>query len=185
MSILEPITVAERYARATRSSDLGQSAEHQTDADVLIAAGIAASGNQRKILALAIYRLGVTGDMSGIHPIVEACDGWMAGHLSRKGNRPMPRAARRALIVDVLGWYMHPRCDYCGGTGVIAEEGTAGRMTSACTGCHGSGMKPLERQVPRAHVQPAQWLADQIQQYAAVIHSEMARLLGKSLDLKP
>lgn len=184
MSILEPVTLAERYAIATQSGNINISTEHRTDADVLIAAGIAASGDQRKMLALSIYRLGVTGDRTGLWPIVEACDDWLNTHALRKQRRTMPKHARRALIVAVLGWYMNPRCDYCYGTGVVAEENTAGRLTSECPACHGSGKKPLEREVPHAHAKQAQWLADQIQQRVAIIHSEMSKLLAPTLDLK-
>lgn len=180
----ERITVAERYARATQSSDLSPTVERRTDADVLMAAGIAASGDPRKILALAIYRLGVTGDRSSLWQIVEECDGWLAGHLSRKGRRPMPKAARRQLIVSVLGWYQNQTCDFCGGTGIAVEEDAGRSVGSICEACHGSCKKPLQREVPPAYELSARWLADQIDQHALLIHKEMAKLLSQRMDLK-
>ena len=83
--------IAERYALATQSTDLGQRAG-KCDADVLAAAALAArcvtkdkanrdvvdyAALKRVNLALAIYRYGITCDKSGIQSIVEACDDWL------------------------------------------------------------------------------------------------------------
>lgn len=178
----ERATIAEQYARAATSGDLRQVVDHRTDADVLLAAGIAASGKPRLTLALTIYRMGVTGNTEGIGPVIDACDHWLSAYMHRKsGGRVMPVRARRALVVDVLRWYMHPTCDYCGGPGVIAADGTGGRLTESCPACHGSGKKPLQRAVPHTHIKPAEWLATQIEQHAATIHAEMARLLSNRI----
>jgi len=175
----ERVTVAEQYARATTSGDLRQAADHRTDADVLLAAGIAAGKDERRKLALKIYRMGVTGSLEGLGDVIHACDDWMSGYLQKKhGGRVMPQRAREALVTDVLKWYMNPTCDYCDGTAVIAAEGTAGRLTEQCPACHGTGKKSLARAVPHTHIKPAEWLAMQIQQRAALIHAEMAKLLS-------
>lgn len=180
----ERVTVAERYATATRSSDLSPPTTRRlTDAEVLLAAGIAASGDARKSLALRIYRLGVTGDTTNLWSIVEEADGWLHRHLDKRGRHQMPKAARRALVVRVLQVFMDPRCDYCYGNGKVAEEEDGRKVHSACPACGGTGLKPLAREVPRVHRQAAEWLLQQIHQQAAIIHAEMARLLaGKIKD---
>lgn len=178
----ERVTVAEQYARATTSGDLRQAADHRTDADVLLAAGIAAGKDERRKLALKIYRMGVTGSLEGLQDVIDACDGWLSAYLQKKnGGRVMPHRVREALVTDVLRWYMNPTCDYCGGTTVIAAEGTAGRLTEQCPACHGTGKKSLARAVPHTHTKPAEWLALQIEQHAALIHSDMAKLLSNKI----
>lgn len=185
-------SIAEKYAVATQTSDLRQRPGH-CDADVLVAAAMItacvrrdASGaevidwdkRKRVSLALAIYRYGVTGDKSGIWPIVEACDDWLIGSLKRKNKKTPPQASRRALIVAVLGWYANQGCDYCSGTGVIATDGTAGKLTDTCSACRGTGKKSLEREVPRPHVEHAQWIVTQINQHVALVHREMSKVLS-------
>lgn len=191
----ERTSVAEQYVIATQTSDLRARAECRTDADILIASGMIAacvkldaSGREvidhekrkRVSLALACYRYGVTGDKSGIWPIVEACDDWLIASLKRKNKKIPPQTARRALIVNVLGWFANQGCDYCGATGVIATDGTAGKLTEPCSACRGTGKKTLEREVPRAHVEHAQWIITQINQHVAMVHRAMAeKLSGK------
>ena len=109
--------IAERYATATNSDDLTPALAGRTDADVLLAAGIAARNDPRRQLAMAAFRMSVRGDMTGLMEVVDAADGWLVGHLSRGGRRPLPRATRRQLVVDTLQWWIAPICGYCGGTG--------------------------------------------------------------------
>ncbi len=178
----ERVTVAEQYARATTSGDLRMASDHRTDADVLLAAGIAAGNDPRRQLALKIYRMGVTGSLEGLSDVVHACEDWLSAYLQKKhGGRVVPQRARAALVTDVLKWYMNQTCDYCGGPGVVATEGTAGRLTEQCPACHGMGKKSLARAVPHTHIKPAEWLATQIQQHAALIHSDMAKLLSSNI----
>lgn len=191
---IERAGIAERYVIATQSTDLHQGAG-SCDADVLVAAALAAScitmvdgrevidhaKRKKYSLALAAYRYGVTGDKSGIWPIVEACDEWLIASLKRKNKKLPPQQTRRALVVATLGWYANQRCDYCGGTGVIAEEGTAGKMTEVCSSCRGTGKKSLEREVPRHLKEHAEWIVTQINQHVALIHRAMSKLLSNRI----
>ena len=192
MTLDDPVTLAERYARATSSSHLAPGGEGRTDLDMMIAAGLAVTKTRPKpgeeaprvnhnwVNALRVLRLIATEDMNDVHLIVEHYDGLLNGHLARKGNRPMPKPARRSLIVAVLQWKVHLRCDACGGAGKLAEDGEPGRgkMMLTCDACHGAGIKPLSRAVPQAHGRQAQWLVDTIDQHSREAIKQMRLLLN-------
>ena len=128
--------------------------------------------------ALRVRRMVESGDRRDIGAVVEFYDGELAGYLSRKGRRQMPKDGRRYLIAAVLTWMMHQRCDWCGGTGVIPREGTAGKLTDTCDTCHGSTIKPLSRAVPHTHARTALWLVDEINQQAREALKHMNVLLA-------
>lgn len=164
--------------RAASSSNLAPNSEGRSDLDLLIAAGLASQANPNRIMALKVQRMIDTGHLGEVWAVVEHYDAMLNGHLSRKGRRPMPKSARRALVAQILHWMMFPGCDYCGGTGKIAEEGTAGRLVHTCTGCHGSGVKPLSRSVPHAFSRHALWLVDEINQHSREAIKQMRVLLN-------
>lgn len=179
----------ERYATATSSGDLTPRLTGMTDADVLLAAGIAASKDSRKMLALKVYRMAVQGTLTDLHEITVSADAWLLEFLRRRHQRPMNAFARQQLIVDTLNWWIRPTCGYCGGTGFVQAmvEGTdesAGRLTTqACSGCHGGGKRPLAREVPQQLKGAAEWMAAELDRLVALIHADMARLLGQRLEL--
>lgn len=177
MSFEHPVTVADRYASAANTSNL-RVKETFCDADLLLAAGIAASKNREKSVALAVYRVGVTGDRSGLPAIVDELADWLI--VSRQ--RVIPKAARRALVMSVLVWWFEPACRYCNGHGFAAIENTSSLGTEECGACHGSGRRPLAREVPQAHAARAQWLAAKLDQLVAGIHGDMARLLKDRME---
>lgn len=137
----------------------------------------------RKTLALAVYRARETGDLSQLHSIVTQAEGWLSGRLSRGGNRPLRREARRALVVDTLHWWMNPTCPYCEGRRKVAMEQAAALSTQSCEACHGTGKRPLHREVPRPHVHHAEWLAEQLDELLIVVFKDMARVLAPRLEL--
>lgn len=181
--------LAERYASATSSGDLTPRLTGMTDADVLLAAGIAASKDSRKMLALKVYRMAVQGTLTDLHEITVSADAWLLEFLRRRHQRPMNAFARQQLIVDTLNWWIRPTCGYCGGTGFVQAmvEGTdesAGRLTTqACSSCHGSGKRPLAREVPQQLKGAAEWMSAELDRLVALIHDDMAKLLGQRLDL--
>jgi cytochrome c553 len=180
-------SIAERYATATSSGDLTPRTAGVTDADVLLAAGIAASKDPRRLLALKLYRMGARADMEGLWEVVAQCDAWMAGYLSRGGRRQISKSARGQLITDTLQWWLQPTCGYCSGRGFVTatvqgtdEEG--GRLTTMqCGSCHGSTKRPLAREVPPQLHQHAAWLTGELDRLVALVHDEMAKLLGQRL----
>lgn len=173
-----PVTLRESYLRAASSSNLKPNAEGRSDLDLLIAAGLAAQAKPERIMALKVQRMIESGQLGEVWGVVEFYDGMLNGYLSRKGRRPMQKMQRRALVSQVLHWMMFPACDFCGATGLIAEEGTAGTRTSTCPACHGSTLKPLSRQVPHAYSRHALWLVDEINQHSREAIKQMRVLLN-------
>jgi hypothetical protein len=158
----EPVNTRERHARACVSTNLAPGGLGRTDLDVLIAAGVAAQCRPDRMAALRVYRMIDTGDTQDLWSLVNHYDGVLHNHLLKKTRRPMHKQARVALIHRVLYWLMHPGCEFCGGTGLVAQDGTAGRLTGPCEACHGTGVHPLSRSVPHAYGDMAAWLVDQI-----------------------
>lgn len=194
----DEITAAERYALATKSANLSPKLDGRCDADKLIAAGWAAK-DPRRSAALALYRMAVTGDMNGLQPIAETMDGWLNGKLQRKAGkggatlRPVPKLQRREMVVHVLRWWLKPTCGYCEGRGfelVGDDEAEGARALSdrACKACHGTGKRPVEREVPPHLREAAKLLADQLDSLVLMVTGEMARLLNErmpSLEVTP
>lgn len=176
-------TVAERYAKATQTSDLTTRLDQRCDADVLLAAGYAASGDRRKNIALHVYRMTIRQDLGGLAPVVEEVDNWLKGRLSRKGHRPMSRVPRQALILTVLRWWMKQACEYCNGTGYEVIEDTGRLSGHECSNCHGTGKTPIARIVPPPMRSHAEWLAKELDSLVLVVQGDMAKLLAENMSL--
>jgi hypothetical protein len=71
----------ERYARVVANGRTKLARDHAVtcDADVLLAAAYAASGDERKLLALRLYRAQASGDFSGLQVVAEQADNWLNG----------------------------------------------------------------------------------------------------------
>lgn len=175
--------VAERYARATQSSDLSVRPNERCDADVLLAAGYAASNDRRRSIALDLYRMGVRNDLSGISSVAAEMSGWLTHRLARKGGRPMPKVAREALVMSVLRWWIKPACPFCNGTGYDVIEESNRLSDNACSNCHGSGKTPVGREVPGPLRKHAEWLGQQLDELIMVVHGDMAKLLAERMEL--
>lgn len=180
--------LAERYATATASGNLEPRLTGTTDADILLAAGIAANKDPKRRLALTVYRMGVTGSLDGLTEVAVAADVMLLDFIRVRRHKPMNRFARQQLIVDTLNWWMKPTCGYCGGTGFVqamvsGTDESAGRLTTqACDGCHGTGRRPLAREVPAQLKAHAEWMTAELDRLVAMIHADMAKLLGQRLE---
>jgi hypothetical protein len=175
----DPITTRERHANASVSSNLAPGGLGRTDLDVLIAAGVAAQCRPDRMAALRVYRMIDTGNTQDLWSLVQHYDVALANHLAKRGRRQMNKMARTALINRVLFWLMHPGCEFCGGTGLVAHEGTGGRLAGPCVACHESGVQPLSRSVPPAYGDHAAWLVDQINAQGQEAVAHMRWLLGQ------
>jgi hypothetical protein len=166
------ITTAERYARATMTSDMTHK-PGGCDINTLMAAGIAAAGSREQAVALALYRVGVTGDRFALPALVDEIAGW----LTHKQRRAIPPRARRALVMSVVVWWFEPTCRYCEGRCFVAVKGTGRLSATACDACHGTGKRPLKREVAPAHVESAHWLVCRLDRLIGEIERVMGGLL--------
>lgn len=183
MTLDDVFTVGDKYARATHSSNLTPSLRGQTDADVLLAAGAAAHGNERMSLALDLYRMRVNGDMRGLLAVAHQMEAWLKTRMHVKGGRPMSRIAREALITQTMQWWIAPTCPFCAGHGFVPAEDAPRLTLDECVSCFGKGHRPLAREVPHQLVAHAQWMVDQLDRRVAEIHERMARLLSLRMDV--
>jgi len=174
---------AERYARATHSSNLAPNPLRLTDADTLTAAGIAASKDPRKALALTVYRCGVTGDRAGVAAISESLAGWLNAHLSRGGRKPMQRIQRVDLARQVLTFWFDQGCKVCDGLCYKKVPGTPALSANECPQCHGTGKRPIASVIHPAELEAGRWLAAELDSLVASIHADMARLLSERIAL--
>lgn len=184
----EPITAAERYARATVSSDLTayRAEDHRCDADRLIAAGWAAQDPDRA-LALSAYRMALTGDLQGLHDVAERCAGWINAWCQRKGRRVLTRSQRIELATQVLAWWVRPVCGYCEGRCFELmpsehEDGVRALSGQYCQACHGTGRRPLAREVPAHLQQPAEYVESRLNNLVLQVTGEMGRRLAARVE---
>lgn len=177
----DQITAAERYALAAGSSNLTPKLGARCDADHLIAAAWV-SKDPRRAAAMALYRMAVVGSTNGLQTIADTMDGWLNGKLQRKGARPIPKVQRREMVVHVLRWWLRPTCGYCEGRGfeLVGDDDQEGARTlssRACKACHGTGKRPVEREVPPHLKDAARQLADELDRLVLLVTGEMARVL--------
>lgn len=177
-------STGERYARASITSNLRvRGPDVLCDGDKLMAAGYAQRGSERKMLALRLYRMQITGDRASLSTIVLDATTSLRQRLLRKGSRPMPAPQRDALVVQTLKWWLSQRCEYCNGTGYDTVEGAPALSIHECTACGGTGITPLKRVVPQQLLVHAFWLAKEWDVMCAEVIGDMAALLKPELEL--
>lgn len=179
-------SVGERYLRAARTSDL-RLKPGRCDAEVLLAAAYAAAGNVNGTLALALWRMFDTGDMSSFQTIREEATNRLVRQMRRPGRDKLPPLARVQafdLAKVVMLWWLYDICRVCEGRGhPLAPGSTRVDDTRDCVACHGKKKNPIERAVNNSHSEHARWLIGDIEGLTGAVFSDMARLLKPSLDL--
>ena len=146
----EPVTIGERYRKATVSSNLRVDGVKASDCDILIAAGWSDS------LGIKLYRLAGEFDQvaQDLHRVESQIDATMV--MSRLKTLTQARVALLAfaigifprwgvadqqiigiLVGRVLSAWLDPNCPRCGGTGSIG--GYDGKISNICRKCAGSG----------------------------------------------
>jgi len=178
------VTVGERYAKASISSNLRTQQDHtlQCDTDKLHAAGCAQAGSPKKLIGLRLYRLQTTGDRSSLSMIFKFSRDALHVRLTRKGNRPLPGAQLDALVTKTLQWWISQQCEFCNGTGFDTMENSPTLSLHECSACNGTRITPLKRVIPNHLIAHADWLTKEWDSMCADVIGDMARRL--SLDLK-
>ncbi len=172
----------ETYARATRSTDLSGSAEHRTDADVLLAAGYAAQKNRNGMVALMAYRMKITGDRASKGEIVELLMDRIAQKVGRRKLPAVTRERSRVIVETVIAWWADDNCETCTGRLMEPIPGTPHLSAIYCKACAGSGKREIPNQGPRFN-QHAEWLAAELDHMLTFIVGDMARMLSAKIDL--
>lgn len=176
------VTLAERYSAATDTADLTVK-PYRCDADLMLAAGYATAGNTRGTMALNVYRMKVTGDRAGMGPLIED----MMSNLIRRGVRSggrdkLSRPEARYVAETVLRWYLDDNCRVCTGRRYDLIPGTQITSASVCQTCAGTGRHPLEQVIKKTRVEPARWLASELDALCSYVLADMARKLRAQMD---
>ncbi len=186
----------ELYLGAARSSNLRLVPERTGDVDRLASAAFAVAGSPRKQLALRVYRLRATGDMSGARSLAHDLADLMRrksvylgnrGQFGVMGRRPdvthLTPEKLRAVAMTVLKWWQMPTCPVCEGRKHPLIPNSPGVDESrACSGCHGTGHTQLERMVRQEHTELVRWLVGEMEGLCAAVLRGMARSLHSDSD---
>lgn len=168
--------IREAYLKATQSTRLRVEPDFLTDADRLIAAGLA-TVPPRLALALDVYRLRAASDMRGARGIAER----MAGEIrrkgpSRQGGPVIKRAEAVDLALDVLKWWHLQTCPACNGLGHPIIPGTPTLdETRDCEHCGGTGQRPMRKYLKRKHMEAAEWMVGELEGLASMVFHEMLK----------
>jgi hypothetical protein len=182
--IADTYTAGDRYAHAVSSSDLSLMSGRRTDADHLLAAGYAARRNRRGMVALCIYRMRATQDVTSFDAAVEHAADWLVGRGVRAGGKAkVSRTEARATAQSTLLWWVRGVCQPCEGRRYTQIPGTPHLTATLCPSCRGTGTEPIERAVSARHLESAQWLAAEFDVLCSRIMADMARLLSDRMTL--
>lgn len=168
--------IREAYLKAAQSTRLRVEPDFLTDADRLIAAGLA-TVPPRLALALDVYRLRATSDMRGARGIAER----MAAQIVRQSRRPNPSMSRVEavdLAMDVLKWWYLQACPACNGLGHPVIPGTPSLdETRDCEHCGGTGQRPMRKYIRSKHIEVAEWFAAELDRMTSIVFGEMLKLM--------
>jgi len=183
--------MAERYLRATSSSNLHTDADRPGDIDKLMAAAWA-SHSARRDLALRVWRVRATGSTRGVQRMAgdlgymlrrQEADRRQGRYLRGHTGRQLTDAKARGLAMTVLKWWRQPRCEVCDGLGhPKLPNAPVLDLTRECPHCHGTGEAPLELRVRHEHIEQARWLVGQMESLSAMVFDAMARRLNAQMD---
>jgi hypothetical protein len=174
----------EMYMRAVTSTQLALDPHHHSQADTLIAAGMAVQQHRHRDLALRVWRLRTSGEMHGARALAEELTPIvMRMSAAGRGRAPsIKRTQAKDLAIDTLKWWCFQTCPACHGRGHPVIPGTPHLDTTReCHHCSGTGIRPLRKCVKR-HPELAQKLVDRLNALSGLVFSEMARKLARDME---
>lgn len=159
-----PPAIDERYITA------------RNGADVLAAASLAALGEEREQVVLALLLWDVTYKGRSEH------QKQLAELLGARLNKQMDRSRRLKgdawkIAKEMTAWHLHGICPACDGRGYEQIKDTPSLSSNLCGVCHGSKKRPYPREA--AHV----WLAAYIETLTAIAAGEVMRRLNLKMEL--
>ncbi len=132
------MTIAERYARAIRSSHLEWKVE-ASDIDMLMAAGLVRDGIGTDLIRLRCERDSI-GNLPGSRLAskmlrsLPATRARLLKYASEQSGYTEQSLELQAVVKTVLDLFLDPQCPPCGGTGKIGAYGSAMPMCPTCRG---------------------------------------------------
>ena len=147
----------ERLSTAVHTSDLTVDAEHRTDADYIIALGVACS--RHSAVASPLMHLHLSGTNTNLRAAYNSVLS-LAKRLNAKKGWRLNGRALDTVALQSLSHHVSPTCPHCHGRKFEVLEGTPTLSAEACKRCHGTGRRPVQKK----H-------RDQIQQLITVLES--------------
>ena len=167
--------IREAYLKATQSTRLRVEPDFLTDADRLIAAGLA-TVPPRMALALDVYRLRATSDMRGARGIAERIAAQIVRSSRKSGGQTIKRAEALEVAMDTLKWWHLQTCPACNGLGHPVTPGTPTLdETRNCEHCGGTGQRPMRKYLKRKHMEAAEWMVGELEGLASTVFHEMLK----------
>ena len=167
--------IREAYLNATQSTRLRVEPDFLTDADRLIAAGLA-TVPPRLSLALDVYRLRATSDMRGARGIAEQMAAQIVRQSRKSGGQTIKRIEALEIAIDTLKWWHLQACPACNGLGHPIIPGTPTLdETRNCQHCCGTGQRPMRKYLKRKHIEVAEWMVGELDGLASTVFHEMLK----------
>lgn len=167
--------IREAYLKAAQSTRLRVEPDFPTDADRLIAAGLA-TVPPRLALALDVYRLRATSDMRGARGIAERMAAQIVRQSRKSGGQTIKRAEALEVAMDTLKWWHLQACPACNGLGHPIIPGTPSLdETRDCEHCGGTGQRPMRKYLKRKHMEAAEWMVGELEGLASTVFHEMLK----------
>jgi hypothetical protein len=141
------VKLAQKYARATQSSNLKNDGYH-FDTDKLAAVALSGGG-----FGNLLFRVKFANDATSYVRLAEAWE-WEVKKRAALARPPWPMHIKEANVAKAaLKYWLNDLCPVCGGKGVSKMEFVDVLSDDPCDHCEGSGKRPME-------------CADQIRRYA-------------------
>ncbi|MBU3577525.1 hypothetical protein [Polynucleobacter sp. UK-Kesae-W10] len=132
----------ERLSVAMSSSDLTLDFEHRTDLDYVVALGIAEARHSR--ISGPLMRLHTTTSRLSLREAYHSVD-QLTRRMNVKLNWRLSGDGIRAVAERSLAHHIAPACPHCSGRGFEMQPSAPVLSTKACSHCHGTGKRPVQK----------------------------------------
>ena len=160
----------ERLSTAISTSDLTVDADHRTDADYVLALGIA--GARYSAVASPMMHLHLSGTRTNLKAAYTSVLA-LVRRLNSKRNWRLHAHALSTVALQALAHHVSPTCPHCQGRRFELQEASPVLSTKVCKHCHGTGRRPIQKKYREqiAHVIAA------LEQIDSVTERAVARLV--------
>jgi len=172
------VKIIDRYASATRATNLKGEADTVRAVDVLGAAGLAAKHSP---LAMGLLRLFV-GDNKGAAELVGLMGQMLVGKAWHGDKIALSPVEACDMARAVLAWHRDGVCRVCGGHGFELIANTPALSDKQCPACRGTGRVLFDRQFGMERLTLARWLLAEVEREMAKAGPAAMAALAPRLD---
>lgn len=164
--------LAQRYSKATQSSDLTDDQWH-TQTDILAAVALSSA------LGTLLFRVKYANDATTYPTLLEK---WLVIVGKKAALRSWPSHIKITVVAEQsLRHWLHDVCETCAGKGYKVMEGAPILSDEPCKGCHGTGKKPLACE--KRHQDYVADMVEALEQMTLRAGSAALRKLAQNMDL--